>query len=251
MIILRNPQEMQNWRKQIVDKSVGFVPTMGALHIGHESLLKKSKAENEITVLSIFVNPTQFNNANDLTKYPKTWESDLDMAQKNNVDAIFFPEYEAMYPDQYKYKMIENDFSTKLCGAHRPGHFDGVLSVVLKLFMIIKPNRAYFGEKDYQQLTLIQKMVEAYFLDIEIRPVPTARESSGLALSSRNLRLSEEQKRKAALIYKFLKECSQPEQVREQLTLNGFQVDYVEDYFGRRFVAAFLGEVRLIDNVQI
>ena len=251
MIILRTPQEMKNWRTQIVDKSVGFVPTMGALHQGHESLIQKSKSENDLTILSIFVNPTQFNNASDLTHYPKTWESDLQMAEKNKVDVLFFPNAESMYPDQYQFKMTETNFSQKLCGAHRPGHFDGVLSVVLKLFMLTHPHKAYFGEKDFQQLTLIQKMVEAYFLNIAIVPVPTLREESGLAMSSRNLRLSPEQREKAALIFKFLKSSQTLEEVSEQLTQNGFQVDYVEEHFGRRFVAAFLGEVRLIDNVQI
>ena len=132
--------------------SVGFVPTMGALHQGHRQLLKRSKAENEISVLSIFVNPTQFNNSEDLEKYPKNWETDLQVAQEEGVDILFAPDYSEMYPDNYRYQVGEKEFSKILCGKDRPGHFDGVLTVVLKLFNLIQPTRAYFGEKDYQQI---------------------------------------------------------------------------------------------------
>lgn len=249
-VILRSPQEFKAWRKNQTG-SVGFVPTMGALHTGHEELLKRARLGNDLVVLSIFVNPTQFNDPTDFEKYPITWEQDLEMARQNKVDAIFYPRYPEMYPDNYRYKLSENEYSHLLDGAHRPGHFDGVLSVVMKLFNIVSPTRAYFGEKDFQQLTLIQGMVESFFMDLEIVPVPTVREEDGLAKSSRNLRLTSEERKKAPGIYKAITECKTAEEAAAQLTAQGFEVDYVTDLGSRRFVAAKLGAVRLIDNVQI
>lgn len=248
--VLRSPLEMKNFRKSLKG-SVGFVPTMGALHAGHESLMKRAGQECENVVLSIFVNQTQFNDPKDLEKYPKTWEADLEMAKHNGVKAIFFPRYEDMYPDNYKYKVIENDFSKILDGVDRPGHFDGVLTVVMKLFQIVSPEKAYFGEKDFQQLTLIKGMVEAYFLDLKIVPVPTMREEDGLAMSSRNVRLTPEQRALAPWIYKALTQSKTAQEAASLLSAKGFNVDYVTDLQGRRFAAARLGEVRLIDNVQI
>jgi pantoate--beta-alanine ligase len=248
--VIRSPLEMKTWRSTHPDR-VGFVPTMGALHQGHEQLLKKARAENDIVVLSIFVNPTQFNDPKDLEKYPKTWDQDLAMAEKNQVDVIFFPNYQEMYPDNYRFKVIEDDFSKLLCGKDRPGHFDGVLSVVMKLFNIVKPTKAYFGEKDYQQLTLIRDMAASFFMDLQIVPVPTMREQDGLAMSSRNVRLTSEERKKAPAIYAAIKESPSASVAAEKLTSLGFNVDYVTDLGNRRFVAAKLGEVRLIDNVQI
>ncbi|MFS4458658.1 pantoate--beta-alanine ligase [Bdellovibrio sp. HCB2-146] len=248
--VLRSPSEMKNFRKTLKG-SVGFVPTMGALHAGHESLMKRAAQECDNVILSIFVNPTQFNDPKDLEKYPKTWEADLEMAKRNGVKAIFFPRYEDMYPDNYKYKVIENDFSKILDGVDRPGHFDGVLTVVMKLFQIVSPDKAYFGEKDFQQLTLIKGMVEAYFLDLKIIPVPTMREQDGLAMSSRNVRLTAEQRALAPWIYKALTQSKTAQEAASLLSEKGFNVDYVTDLQGRRFAAARLGEVRLIDNVQI
>lgn len=250
--VFRDPQEFITWRKSLgAGKSVGFVPTMGALHAGHKSLLDRARAENDFLVLSIFVNPTQFNNANDFEKYPATWKEDLDVAITSKVDAIFSPTYPLIYPDDYKFKVSENDFSNKLCGAHRPGHFDGVLSVVMKLFNVVNPTRAYFGEKDFQQLTLIQGMVRAFFIPLEIVPVPTLREKDGLAMSSRNVRLSQEQREKAPLIYRALTESKSAKEAADKLSAAGFIVDYVEDMNNRRLAAATLGDVRLIDNVKI
>lgn len=249
--VLHTPQEFQQWRQTLVDKSVGFVPTMGALHAGHEVLLQKARRENNVLVLSVFVNPTQFNDVKDFEKYPVTWDEDLQLAQKNSVDVIFAPTKDLMYPDHYRFKVIENEFSKILCGQDRPGHFDGVLSIVMKLFNLVRPQKAYFGEKDFQQLRLIQDMVEAFFMNVKVVPVPTVRESSGLALSSRNQRLSFQEKEKAPLIYKRITEKASAAEVRTQLEKDGFQVDYVTDVSGRRFVAARLGEVRLIDNVEI
>ena len=251
-LVLRKPQDFKTWRKQQgLNKTLGFVPTMGALHSGHEELLKQARRENELVALSIFVNPTQFNNASDLDKYPMTFEADLAMAEKNNVDVIFFPQYIEMYPDNYRYKVSEYAYSNILDGAHRPGHFDGVLSVVMKLFNITSPSRAYFGEKDYQQLSLIKGMAESFFMDLEIIPVPTVREEDGLAKSSRNVRLTESERQKAPLIFRAIKNSKSAEEAAQILIDDGFKVDYVTDIENRRFAAAYLGEVRLIDNVAI
>jgi pantoate--beta-alanine ligase len=250
VLILETPQAMKEWRlKQKV--SVGFVPTMGALHEGHEELLKRAKKDNDLVVLSIFVNPTQFNDASDLAKYPKTWDQDLAMAERNGVTAIFYPKYADMYPDNYRYKMTEHEYSLQLDGAHRPGHFDGVLSVVMKLFNLVSPDRAYFGEKDFQQMTLIQGMVESFFMNLKIVPVATVREKDGLAMSSRNTRLTPEQRQKAPAIYKAITQSKSAAEAASALNEQGFVVDYVTDIGKRRYVAAKLGEVRLIDNVEI
>lgn len=233
--------------------SIGFVPTMGALHDGHLSLLQKARRENDIVLLSIFVNPTQFDNPDDLMKYPVMIEDDLARAREAGVDHVITPDKAAMYPDQYRYRVSESEFSKILCGAHRPGHFDGVLTVVLKLFNIAGTTRAYFGEKDYQQLQLIRKMAEAFFLDLEVIGCKTLRETDGLAMSSRNLRLSPEERALAPAFARVLVSTLKQEEstvaARQQLEKLGFKVDYVEDHFGRRFGAVFLGSVRLIDNV--
>lgn len=248
--VFKTPQELKAWRNSL-QGTVGFVPTMGALHEGHGELLQRARLENDYTVLSIFVNPTQFNDANDLNKYPKTWESDLALAENHKVDAIFYPNYESLYPDNYAYKMTENTLSAVLEGAHRPGHFDGVLSVVMKLLNIVAPQKAYFGEKDFQQLSLIQGMVQAFFMSVQIVPVPTVREVDGLAKSSRNRRLNEDERKLAPQIFSVISKKQSAQACVDELKKLGFDVDYVEDKNGRRFVAAKLGEVRLIDNVQI
>lgn len=247
--VIERPQDLIEYRKKY--SSIGFVPTMGALHAGHASLMKQASSENELTIASIFVNPTQFNNATDLEKYPKTFENDLKIASENGVDILFFPQYADIYPDGYRFKVSENDFSTKLCGAHRPGHFDGVLTVVLKLLQITGCTKAYFGLKDYQQYKLIADMAKSLFLSTEIIGLPTVREASGLAMSSRNMRLSAQGKDKASLIFKMLTQKITPKDAREILTANGFTVDYLEDIADRRYVAASLEGIRLIDNVEI
>lgn len=250
--VIRTPEQMKAWRKKLdPNQRVGFVPTMGALHQGHAELLRTSRRESDVLVLSIFVNPTQFNDPNDLAKYPKTWESDLEMAQQLGVDVIFSPEFSTMYPDNFRFVLSEREFSKDLCGKDRPGHFDGVLSVVMKLFQIVQPTKAYFGEKDFQQLHLIQDMTKAFFLDTQVVPVPTVREADGLAMSSRNVRLTVEQRERAPMIYKTIRTAKTAEEAKLVLTQCGFSVDYVTDAHGRRFVAAKLGEVRLIDNVEL
>ena len=170
-------------------RSVGFVPTMGALHAGHEALLARARAENEHVVLSVFVNPTQFNDSNDLARYPRTLEADIELARPH-ADAVFAPAPEEFYPDGYRYRVTENELSRRWEGAHRPGHFDGVLTVVLKLFNAVQPTRAYFGEKDWQQLQLVRGMAAALLLPVDVVACPTVRDADGLALSSRNRRLS-------------------------------------------------------------
>lgn len=250
-IVINSTEELRQWRKDLGSLHVGFVPTMGALHQGHASLLKHSRRENEVSVLSIYVNPTQFNNSEDLSKYPKTWDQDCTLAAENEVDLIFAPRYEDIYFDNYRYKIQETEESHLLCGAHRPGHFDGVLTIVMKLFQLVKPHRAYFGEKDFQQLRLIEGMVKSFFMDIEIVPVKTLREQDGLAMSSRNLRLSDEERKKAAAIYANLKSALEIKEIKNNLAGQGMSVDYIEDHWNRRFVAAHVGSVRLIDNLEL
>ena len=196
--------EVKSIRKAVLkEKSVGFVPTMGALHAGHAELMKQARKENDYVIVSVFVNPTQFDNPQDLEKYPSTIESDIRMAEKQTVNCVWIPKYAQIYPDQYKYKVTETEMSHALCGVHRPGHFDGMLTVVMRLLNIIKPTRAYFGEKDYQQFQLVKGMVQAFFMDTQIVGVPTVREPNGLALSSRNLRLSPKEKEVAVMAPQF------------------------------------------------
>jgi pantoate--beta-alanine ligase len=244
--------EVNSIRKAVLkEKSVGFVPTMGALHAGHAELMKQARKENDYVIVSIFVNPTQFDSTADLEKYPSTIESDIQMAERETINCVWLPKFAQIYPDQFKYKIVETELSKLLCGEHRPGHFDGMLTVVLKLLNIIKPTRAYFGEKDYQQLTLVRGLVKAFFIDTQIVGIPTVREPTGLAMSSRNLRLSPEDREKAPHLYKIISQSPSEEEAKKQLEDSGFKVDYVDDINGRRYAAAFLGDTRLIDNVKI
>lgn len=239
------------FEENLTPSQLGFVPTMGALHKGHASLIERSVSENKRTVVSIFVNPTQFNDPNDLKKYPKTFEQDFKMMGDLNVDYLFFPSYEELYADNFAYQLHENSLSKILCGAYRSGHFDGVLTVVLKLLNIIKAGKTYFGEKDYQQYKLIKGMAETFFLRTEIIACPTVRDEDGLALSSRNLLLSPEERKFALNFPKLLcanKSCNEIKLELEQL---GFTVDYIEEYDGRRLGAVYAGKVRLIDNVKL
>lgn len=230
---------------------IGFVPTMGALHSGHLSLLKRAKRECDVVVLSVFVNPTQFNDPNDLKKYPKTLDSDLAIAKLAKVDAVFVPNAKTMYPDGYRYRVSETEMSRMLCGAHRPGHFDGVLTVVMKLFQAVRPDRAYFGEKDHQQLMLVKGMIEAFFLPIDLVACPTVRERDGLAMSSRNALLTADERSRAPEFSRILKSGKAVEAIRRELVRSGFEVDYVEKRNQRIYGAVRLGQVRLIDNVAV
>ena len=259
-------------------KEIGFVPTMGALHAGHLSLIKKSVQENKTTVVSIFVNPTQFLPGEDLDKYPKKTEADLKICEIAGVDAVFLPKKENIYFD------IKNEIQLKapkikgyiLEGYNRPGHFDGVLQIVLKLFNIIKPSKAYFGKKDAQQLYLIKKMVKELFLDIDIIPCEIIRDADGLALSSRNEYLTPPQRLKALNLSKSLKRAAKlinegkrnAEEIKnlclELLKKQDIEVEYFEivDYefnllkkieIGNTIilVAAKIANTRLIDNIWL
>jgi pantoate--beta-alanine ligase len=228
---------------------VGFVPTMGALHEGHRALLARARAENERVVLSIFVNPAQFNDPEDLRKYPRTIEADLALAG-GLVDDVIVPVAEELYADQFRYRVTENRLSSELEGAHRPGHFEGVLTVVLKLLNLVQPHRAYFGEKDWQQLQLVRGMAEALFLPVEIIPCETVREGDGLALSSRNRRLSPAARARAARFPAILRSESTAADAATKLRVAGFEVDYVAERDGVRLGAVRLEDVRLIDNVR-
>jgi pantoate--beta-alanine ligase len=230
--------------------SVGFVPTMGALHGGHVSLLQRARAGNQRVVLSIFVNPTQFNEPNDLANYPRSIEADLEVARPY-ADAVLIPASAELYRDRYCYRVTESDLSRRWEGVHRPGHFDGVLTIVLKLLNIVQPQRAYFGEKDWQQLQLVRGMVEALFIPVEIIGCPTIREEDGLALSSRNRRLSHLGRSHASAFPQALRTARDAASAAANLKVHGFEVDYVEDYDGVRLGAVRIDGVRLIDNVRL
>lgn len=256
---------------------VGFVPTMGALHEGHISLIKRAKNENDVVIASIFVNPIQFNNPTDLEKYPRTPEADIKKLEDAACDAAFMPSVEEMYPEKNEKTFDFGDLERVMEGACRPGHFNGVAVVVSKLFEIVTPDKAYFGEKDFQQLAIIKKMVDDLGSDVEIVPCPIIRESDGLAMSSRNVRLNAEERAIAPKIYAVLNDASSqlnamsPKEMKEYALakyadIQEFEVEYVEiadeqnlkslnewndSTHARIFVALQLGPVRLIDNVRI
>ena len=231
-------------------RKVGFVPTMGALHAGHRALLERARAENDLVVLSIFVNPTQFNDPADLKRYPRTPEADLALSE-GLVDCVIAPSAAEMYPDNYHYRVTETDLSLRWEGAHRPGHFDGVLTVVLKLLNLVQAHRAYFGEKDWQQFQLVRGMARALFLPTEIVACSTERAPDGLALSSRNARLSSTARTQAAIFPKILRESPTAGAAVPLLQAAGFGVDYVADHENIRLGAVRLEGIRLIDNVRI
>jgi len=208
MEIIRIPRIMREITKELRSrgKSIGFIPTMGALHEGHLSLIKRAKDENDLTVVSIFVNPTQFCEGEDYEKYPRDVEKDKEKLEIIGIDYLFLPDNNALYPTEYLTFVTVEKLSDKLCGKFRPGHFRGVTTIVCKLFNIVRPTRAYFGQKDYQQSLIIRKMVEDLNFDIEIIVCSTIREQDGLAMSSRNLYLSNEERKAASIIYKSLKE---------------------------------------------
>lgn len=257
---------------------IGFVPTMGALHEGHLSLIKKSNEECDITVCSVFVNPTQFNNKKDLDKYPRTIENDLIVLSAAFCDVLFLPEVKDIYPQASKKYYDLGNLEKVFEGEFRPGHFQGVCQVVDRLFEIVEPDAVYFGQKDYQQCMVINRLIQTTpgFENIEMNIVPTMREKSGLAMSSRNMRLSEEEKNKASAIHQtliYLKEKLAPGDLsallntaNQKLAAAGFNTEYISiadaetletitNWNGHRsvvaLVAAFMGEVRLIDNMVL
>ena len=231
--------------------SLGFVPTMGNLHAGHLSLVAQSRQENHKTAVTLFVNPTQFNNPDDFTHYPRTREADLKHLENAGVDYCLIPNQNLIYADNYRYQLEETKQSLTMEGAHRPGHFTGVLTVVMKLFNLIRPTRAYFGEKDYQQLSLIRDMVDAFLLDIKIKACPIVREPSGLAYSSRNTRLSPEGHKQAEAFAGIFHQASSCDDAINTLKKTGIDIDYIEEQHGRRFAAVLIENIRLIDNYAL
>jgi pantoate--beta-alanine ligase len=280
MELIRIPRIMQDTCKKHLTKgkTIGFVPTMGALHDGHLSLIKRSRIENDITAVSIFVNPTQFGPSEDFEKYPRDIEKDIKKIQENDVDILFLPDRDHMYPKDFLTFIHVDAISEKLCGSFRPGHFKGVTTVVAKLLNISSPTRAYFGQKDFQQTVVIRRMVKDLNFDVEIVVCPTVREHDGLAMSSRNLYLDEEQKKAATALYKTLKsaadalksETKSPHEIRDIMkrTLSSekliTQIDYASLYDPETLddideirgdvllaVAVRMGNVRLIDNLLV
>lgn len=267
--------EFTNWRKQLArdQKKLGFVPTMGALHDGHLSLVKKASEENDAVLVSIFVNPKQFNQQADLQAYPRMLDADIALLRALPNVVIFAPNEAEMYPTGLAFEPMQlGEIGTVLEGAKRPGHFDGVVHVVHHLFALIAPDRAYFGEKDFQQLAVIRKLNEHYQFGIEIIACPTKRDPDGLAMSSRNLRLSANERNNALSIFKALTLIKENagklpiDAVRNQaiqiIEEAGLMIDYLEIVDPRSLkicqswqqiqlccVAAFCGEVRLIDNM--
>jgi len=218
--------------------TVGFVPTMGYLHAGHESLLRQARSQNELVVLSIFVNPLQFGPNEDYDKYPRDSEKDLLLAERLEVDMVFLPSVEEMYP-QYPLatKVSIGDVATKLCGASRPGHFNGVATVVSKLFNIVKPDFAYFGQKDVQQIAVIQQMVQDLNMSVRIIPCPTVRESDGLALSSRNVYLQPEERSQSVVLSKALNK------VEDWLKLPNITTEQIEEWLALEIMTAPLAQI--------
>lgn len=246
-----NIDSLKEWRRGAGSGSVGFVPTMGALHAGHMKLIEQSCADNAKTLVSIFVNPTQFNDQSDCMTYPQPLKEDLELCARAGVDAVFLPQRQELYPDNYTYRVRELEESTVLEGERRPGHFEGVLTVVMKLLILAEADRAYFGEKDWQQLKLVREMAQAFFLRTDIIGVPTVREEDGLAISSRNVRLSTSARTLAPEFHRVLSSAIDCAMARLELESLGFDVEYVDERDGRRLGAVQLEGVRLIDNVEI
>jgi pantoate--beta-alanine ligase len=238
-----------NRRRALDGRAIGFVPTMGALHQGHASLVERCRRENEIVVASIFVNPSQFNDPKDLERYPRTLENDLRLLESLGADEVIVPTAQEIYPNGYRFRVEPVGDAPVMEAAFRPGFLQGVMTVVLKLLGMVRPDRAYFGEKDYQQLRVVTSMARAFFIPTEIVPCPTVREASGLAESSRNRLLSPEGRENAAWLFRALTTAANPAGARSILQAQGFVVEYVEERWGRRLAAAYLEGVRLIDNV--
>lgn len=273
MKIISNPLELKEYLKT-VEGTIGFVPSMGALHEGHISLIKKAREQNDILVVSLFLNPTQFLKGEDLDNYPSRDEADRKICSMAHVDVLFLPTKEGMYSEDEASIMAPKVRGYVLEGATRPGHFSGVLTVVMKLLNLVNPTRAYFGKKDAQQLNLIMAMVKEFFMDVEIVPMDTVRDSDGLAKSSRNAYLSKEERVQALKISKSLYEASKMvsknihdiEAIKKEMRtiLAPLKIAYVE-ILNRDFqiikelevgnsiilVEAFVGETRLLDNLWL
>ncbi len=279
-VIIRTPEAMQEWSRQMRAQgmTIGFVPTMGYLHEGHLDLMRIARQQADLVVISIFVNPLQFGPSEDLDRYPRDLEGDLDKAASVGVDLVFAPTARDMYPEGFQTSVDVSELSKPLCGAKRPGHFRGVTTVVAKLFNIVLPHFAVFGRKDYQQLQVIKRMVRDLSMNLDILEGETVRESDGLAMSSRNAYLSPEERSQATVLYRALTRTRQavldgrvatPEEavrMAEDIISSAplARIDYVEcldaselvprDDFSRPMVlatAVFFGKTRLIDNILI
>jgi pantoate--beta-alanine ligase len=277
MIVYRTRTDLSRHLDQVrlKESSIGFVPTMGALHAGHLSLVDRSRAENSTSVVSIFVNPTQFNDPSDLEQYPRTPEKDLEMLKQREVDIVFLPSVGEMYPEPDQRVFDLGELDKVMEGAQRADHFNGVAQVVTMLFSIVKPHRAYFGRKDFQQLVIVRHLAESLNLDVEIIACPIVREPDGLAMSSRNQRLGKAERKAAPQIYNILQQAAllrkdkTPEALSSWVAMEigkvpGMQLEYFEIVEDKGLtpvndweekvnkvacIAVTLGGVRLIDNM--
>ncbi len=273
--ILEMQRKAEKWRKE--GKIIAFVPTMGYLHEGHLSLVKIARKKGDIVVVSIFVNPIQFGPSEDYRIYPRDEERDLKLLKKEKTDVVFIPSVEEMYPEGYQTYVEVSELSKHLCGRSRPGHFKGVCTVVTKLFNIVKPHLAIFGEKDYQQLKIIERMVSDLNMDVKIIPGPLIRESDGLAMSSRNVYLSPDERKSALSLHKALlkvKEMVEEGERNSEVLIRKAEeiiassphtkIDYIEIVHPETLeplkviektaiiaLAVFVGKARLIDNMKL
>ncbi|MFB0564209.1 MAG: pantoate--beta-alanine ligase [Candidatus Aminicenantaceae bacterium] len=280
MKIIRIIKEMKAVARELKSegKTIGFVPTMGYLHEGHISLVKKSVQMADVAIVSIFVNPTQFGPREDFKEYPRDIKRDLEILEREGVDFVFFPDENEMYPNGYKTYIEVHDLDKKLCGRSRPGHFKGVCTVVLKLFNIVDPDMAFFGQKDAQQAIILKKMIEDLDLDVRLHVLPIVRDKDGLALSSRNEYLNPEERKAALVLRRSLQKAKEmikegerkvPRIIQRMMEIIGKEplarVDYVEivdldelnspDIIEKRdtliALAVFMGKTRLIDNMMV
>ncbi len=278
MKVIRKIKDLRQEIKRTNKKSIGFVPTMGALHTGHMSLAEQSVKDNDLTICSIFINPLQFSANEDLDCYPQNFETDKNKLEKAGVDILFFPRVEEIYPPNYQTTVNVKNLSNKLCGISRPDHFEGVCTIVLKLFNIVSPTRAYFGKKDAQQFIILKKMAQDLNLDIEVIGMPLIRDEDGLALSSRNQYLKEDERKEALRLNQALIECKDKikngekdclrikKYIKNQLSQSKLiTIDYIHTVNGKTLenidiiqeestliaVAIKIGETRLIDNLII
>ncbi len=278
MQIIKSKAEMTSFieAQKRENKTIGFVPTMGALHLGHLTLVRESIKNNSCTVVSIFVNPTQFNNKEDLKLYPRDEQTDFALLEKEKCDAVFFPDVEEMYPEPDEREFNLGSLATVMEGEFRPGHFNGVVQIVTKLFDIVKPNKSYFGKKDFQQLAIIQHITKQLNYNLEIIPVPTVREHDGLAMSSRNMRLTTEQRKIAPKVFEIMSEAVSEKKNYNVQDLKNMVVSKINNIYGLKVeyfdivnsqtlmpinswhekcnkvgcIAVFCGNVRLIDNIS-
>ncbi len=277
MEVITKINEMQTRVSSIKDRkeATGLVPTMGALHEGHLSLIRSARDENEKLIVSIFVNPTQFDNKEDFKAYPQQFDEDIEIARGENVDIVFAPDAGGLYPDGYSTYVLQSKLTESLCGEKRPGHFKGVTTIVTKLFNIIKPDRAYFGQKDFQQSVVVKKLVKDLNMGIEVKVLPIVRDKDGLALSSRNKRLNSQERHDALCIYNSLlhakslysSNIKDVKKIIDEMTsiiksTKHTKIDYVSivnpdtlENISRvngkavAAIAAYVGDTRLIDNI--